>query len=82
VSGFDKANPLQIQPVSVLRDNQSAGDVIPGDFLNDLRHSSGCLSSTHNDQPPVEWQKSFGYREDSIRYLNRIVKTRGRIRGM
>jgi hypothetical protein len=82
MSRFDQANPIQIQSMSIFRNDQPTGDVIPCNFLNDLRHSSGGFSSTDNDKPSFKRKQPSGNREHSIRYLNRVVKTRGGIRGM
>jgi hypothetical protein len=82
MSRFDQANPIQIQPVSILRNDQPPGDVLPCDFLNNLRHSSGCFSSTYDNQPSFKRKQPAGDGKSSIRNLNRVMKTRGRIRGV
>jgi hypothetical protein len=82
MSGLNKPDAIEGQTMTMLRNDQPAGDTIPCYLLNDLGHSRGCFSGTHDNQPTFQRKQSARYRKHSIGYLNGVVKTGGRIRGM
>src|SRR5262249_172679 len=79
---LDQPDSFQRKSMSMLRDDEPAGDMLAQNLLNDLRHSCACLPSTNDNEPRWNGELLAGDGEPAISELDEALNACSGIRGV